>query len=132
MDKHKFDILEMTPADVKISCTPQGGIPVEAGYLVQDTAGGEFKKADGSKPIFGIVIGLEGTTNVVGVNQTIACQGMLISCWVDGDYSVGDKAYCTAEGKATKDATNVDSEFGIFTLSGKTISGGKIGFVRKL
>ena len=125
---HKYDHQTISTANSTISRTPKNGTFVQAGLLVQDSAGGEFELANGTKPIFGVVIGLDGTFNSVGTNQSIAIQSEEITCQVDGDYAAGDVAYSTIDGKATASNTNVDSAFGIFSKS----KSGNIAFVRRL
>lgn len=125
---HKYDHQTTSTVNSTRSITPKNGVQVQAGLLVQDTAGGEFEVANGTKPILGVVIGLEGTTNAIGGNQSIAIQSEEITCQVDGDYSAGEVAYSTTNGKATASNINPDSAFGIFTRSKK----GNIGFIRRL
>lgn len=128
MAKHKFDVQTASSANIVKSITPKNGAFVEAGYLVQDSAGGEFEKADGSKAIMGVVVGIEGTYNSMGLNQSIALQGDEITCLVDGLYNAGDVAYATTDGKATASNTNPITAFGVFTKS----KVGNIGYVRKV
>ena len=125
---HKYDNQTLSTINSVRSITPKNGVFVEAGLLVQDTAGGEFELANGTKPILGVVVGLQSTYNNMGVNQSIAIQSEEITCQVDGEYSAGDIAYSTIGGKATADNTNLASAWGIFTKS----KVGNIGFVRKV
>jgi hypothetical protein len=125
---HKYDHQTISTVNSTRPLTPKNGVPVQAGLLVQDAPGGEFEVADGTKPILGVVIGLEGTTGVIGLNQSIAVQSEEITCQVDGDYSDGQAAYSTVDGKATASDTNPQSAFGIFSKS----KVGNIAFVRRL
>lgn len=127
---HKYDHQTISTVNATRSITPKDGAFVEAGLFVQDTAGGEFERANGTRRILGVVVGLEGTYNQVGVNQSIATHGEEITCQVDGDYSAGDMVFVTAEGKATADSTNAITQFGEFTRS--KIQGKNIGFIRRL
>ena len=125
---HKYDHQTISTINSTRSITPINGVFVEAGLLVQDTAGGEFEVANGTKPILGVVIGLQNTYNNIGVNQSIAIQSEEITCQVDGSYNAGDLAYATIDGKATADNTNTISAFGVFTKS----KVGNIGFIRRV
>lgn len=125
---HKYDHQTISTINSTRSLTPANNVFVEAGLLVQDTAGGEFELANGTKPILGVVIGLEGTYNNMGVNQSIAIHSEEITCQVDGSYNAGDLAYATIDGKATADDTNAISQLGVFTRT----KSGNIGFVRSI
>ena len=125
---HKYDHQTISTVNSTIPKKPKNGTFVQAGLLVQDSIGGEFEVADGTKPILGVVIGLEGTFNSVGTNQSIAIQSEEITCQVDGEYSSGQVAYSTIDGKATASDTNLESAFGIFSKP----KNGNIGFIRRL
>lgn len=125
---HKYDHQTISTINATRSITPKNGTFVEAGLFVQDSAGGEFELANGTKAILGVVLGLQGTYNNVGVNQSIATHGEEITCQVEGDYNAGDIVFVTNTGKATADSTNAITEFGRFTRS----KIGNVGFIRRV